>query len=117
MASDLETKAKEAFIDDHFELAVDLYSQAIAMSPNAELFADRAQANIKKLLLMQTEQSSWMLLWLKHIYVKGENLCPYSNCVLAHKLWLKVGPVKIKLTWGILTIFTKMEFQKEHCVS
>ncbi|PIN10387.1 hypothetical protein CDL12_17026 [Handroanthus impetiginosus] len=46
--SDLETKAKEAFIDDHFELAVDLYSQAIALNPNsAELFADRAQANIK----------------------------------------------------------------------
>ncbi|GER49791.1 SGT1 [Striga asiatica] len=49
MASpDLVSKAKEAFIDDHFELAVDLYSQAIALSPsNAELFADRAQANIK----------------------------------------------------------------------
>ncbi|KAL3365730.1 hypothetical protein AABB24_010730 [Solanum stoloniferum] len=48
MASDLVTKAKEAFIDDHFELAVDLYSQAIAITPNnAELFADRAQANIK----------------------------------------------------------------------
>ncbi|KAL6972022.1 Cochaperone protein [Sarracenia purpurea var. burkii] len=48
MASDLESRAKEAFIDDHFELAVDLYSQAIVMSPkNAELFADRAQANIK----------------------------------------------------------------------
>ncbi|KAI3419587.1 uncharacterized protein J3R85_013095 [Psidium guajava] len=48
MASDLETKAKEAFIDDHFELAVDLYSQAIELSPNnAELFADRAQANLK----------------------------------------------------------------------
>ncbi|KAL6581483.1 Cochaperone protein [Orobanche minor] len=47
-SSDLEAKAKEAFIDDHFELAVDLYSQAIALSPNnAELFADRAQANIK----------------------------------------------------------------------
>ncbi|KAL0321481.1 UNVERIFIED_CONTAM: protein SGT1 [Sesamum calycinum] len=47
-SSDLEKKAKEAFIDDHFELAVDLYSQAIALSPsNAELFADRAQANIK----------------------------------------------------------------------
>ncbi|KAE9464820.1 hypothetical protein C3L33_03275, partial [Rhododendron williamsianum] len=29
MASDAETRAKEAFIDDHFELAVDLYSQAI----------------------------------------------------------------------------------------
>ena len=48
MASDLETKAKEAFIDDHFELAVDLYSQAIELNPkNAELYSDRAQANIK----------------------------------------------------------------------
>lgn len=48
MASDLETRAKEAFIDDHFELAVDLYTQAITLSPkNPELFADRAQANIK----------------------------------------------------------------------
>lgn len=47
-SSDLERKAKEAFIDDHFELAVDLYTQAIALSPTAaELFADRAQANIK----------------------------------------------------------------------
>ncbi|GAV76323.1 CS domain-containing protein/SGS domain-containing protein/TPR_2 domain-containing protein/TPR_11 domain-containing protein [Cephalotus follicularis] len=48
MATDLETKAKEAFIDDHFELALDLYSQAIALNPNnADLFVDRAQANIK----------------------------------------------------------------------
>ncbi|KAK6925886.1 Tetratricopeptide repeat [Dillenia turbinata] len=48
MASDFETRAKEAFIDDHFELAVDFYSQAINFSPkNAELFADRAQANLK----------------------------------------------------------------------
>ncbi|KAF7148614.1 hypothetical protein RHSIM_Rhsim03G0192600 [Rhododendron simsii] len=48
MASDAETRAKEAFIDDHFELAVDLYSQAISMDPkNAELYVDRAQANIK----------------------------------------------------------------------
>jgi suppressor of G2 allele of SKP1 len=48
MASDAEIRAKEAFIDDHFELAVELYSQAITMEPNnAELFADRAQANIK----------------------------------------------------------------------
>ncbi|KAL8557305.1 hypothetical protein ACS0TY_004658 [Phlomoides rotata] len=47
-SSDLEKKAKEAFIDDHFELAVDLYTQAIALSPStAELFSDRAQANIK----------------------------------------------------------------------
>ncbi|MBA0794218.1 hypothetical protein Gohar_018568 [Gossypium harknessii] len=48
MASDLETKAQEAFIDDHFELALDLYSQAIQLKPkNVELYADRAQANIK----------------------------------------------------------------------
>ncbi|ONK80551.1 uncharacterized protein A4U43_C01F19100 [Asparagus officinalis] len=48
MASDLEKKAKEAFVDDDFELAVDLYSQAIEMDPmNADLYADRAQANIK----------------------------------------------------------------------
>ncbi|GFQ03053.1 protein sgt1 homolog [Phtheirospermum japonicum] len=47
-SSDLETQVKEAFLDDLFELAVDLYSQAIALSPNnPELFADRAQANIK----------------------------------------------------------------------
>ncbi|KAK1392277.1 Suppressor of G2 allele of SKP1 [Heracleum sosnowskyi] len=46
--SDLESKAKEAFIDDHFELSVDLYTQAISLNPNhPELFADRAQANIK----------------------------------------------------------------------
>ncbi|TYH05878.1 hypothetical protein ES288_A08G114900v1 [Gossypium darwinii] len=48
MASDLETKAKEAFIDDHFELALHLYSQSIQLNPkHAELYADRAQANIK----------------------------------------------------------------------
>ena len=47
-SADLEKKAKEAFIDDHFELAADLYSQAISLSPNsADLFVDRAQANIK----------------------------------------------------------------------
>ena len=29
MASDLEIKAKEAYIDDHFQLAAELYTQAI----------------------------------------------------------------------------------------
>ncbi|XP_061996667.1 protein SGT1 homolog B [Rosa rugosa] len=48
MASDLEKQVKEAFMDDHFELAVDLYTQAIAVDPNnPELYSDRAQANIK----------------------------------------------------------------------
>ncbi|XP_027358103.1 protein SGT1 homolog isoform X2 [Abrus precatorius] len=48
MASDLEVKAKEAFVEDHFELAVELLTQAIDLEPNkAELYADRAQANIK----------------------------------------------------------------------
>ncbi|KAI3953376.1 hypothetical protein MKX01_042354 [Papaver californicum] len=45
---DLERNAKEAFVDDNFELAIDLYTQAITMDPqNPDLFADRAQANIK----------------------------------------------------------------------
>ncbi|KAL4559077.1 hypothetical protein LXL04_031210 [Taraxacum kok-saghyz] len=48
MASDLAAKAKEAYIDDHFELAIELYSQGILIDPNnSELFSDRAQANIK----------------------------------------------------------------------
>ena len=48
MASDLEIKAKEAYIDDHFQLAAELFTQAIEQNPqNAELFAERAQANIK----------------------------------------------------------------------
>ncbi|KAK9103748.1 hypothetical protein Sjap_021002 [Stephania japonica] len=46
--SDLEKSAKEAFVDDNFDLAVDLYTQAIDMDPTKpDLFADRAQANIK----------------------------------------------------------------------
>lgn len=48
MESDLENKARKAFIDDHFELAVDLYTQAIGFNPDrAELYAERSQANIK----------------------------------------------------------------------
>lgn len=48
MASDYEMNATQAFIDDDFELAVHLYSQAISHNPeNAELYANRAQAQIK----------------------------------------------------------------------
>ncbi|CAL5433972.1 unnamed protein product [Camellia sinensis] len=48
MATDLAEKAKEAFVDDDFDLAVDLYTQAINLDPkSADLFADRAQANMK----------------------------------------------------------------------
>lgn len=47
-ASDLASKAKEAFVDDDFELAAELYSQAIDAGPaTADLYADRAQAHIK----------------------------------------------------------------------
>ncbi|KAL6615609.1 hypothetical protein ACP70R_037879 [Stipagrostis hirtigluma subsp. patula] len=46
--SDLESKAKEAFVDDDFELAAELYTQAIDAGPaTADLYADRAQAHIK----------------------------------------------------------------------
>ncbi|KAG2265548.1 hypothetical protein Bca52824_072627 [Brassica carinata] len=48
MAKELAAKAKEAFVDDDFDVAVDLYSKAIDLDPNcAEFFADRAQANVK----------------------------------------------------------------------
>ncbi|KAG2330443.1 hypothetical protein Bca52824_001623 [Brassica carinata] len=48
MANELAEKAKEAFLDDDFDVAVDLYSKAIDLDPNcAAFFADRAQANIK----------------------------------------------------------------------
>ncbi|KAG5384021.1 hypothetical protein IGI04_035491 [Brassica rapa subsp. trilocularis] len=48
MASELAEKAKEAFLEDDFDVAVDLYSRAIDLDPNcAAFFADRAQANIK----------------------------------------------------------------------
>ncbi|KAL2516762.1 Protein SGT1B [Abeliophyllum distichum] len=48
MASELAAKAQGAFFEDDFERAVDLYTQAIKLNPNdADLFADRAQANIK----------------------------------------------------------------------
>jgi len=47
-ASDLGGKAKEAFVDDDFELAAELYTQAIDTGPaTADLYADRAQAHIK----------------------------------------------------------------------
>lgn len=48
MAEDLAKKANEAFVDEDFEQAVDLYSQAIRLdSSNAMFFVNRAQANIK----------------------------------------------------------------------
>ncbi|CAH8305845.1 unnamed protein product [Eruca vesicaria subsp. sativa] len=48
MAKELAEKAKEAFLDDDFDVAVDLYSKAIDLDPNcAAFFADRALANIK----------------------------------------------------------------------
>lgn len=48
MAEDLAKKANEAFVDEDFQQAVDLYSQAIRLdSSNAMFFVNRAQANIK----------------------------------------------------------------------
>lgn len=48
MATDPANGAREAFVDDDFRGAVDLYTQAIDLNPrSADLFADRAQANIK----------------------------------------------------------------------
>ncbi|XP_078431770.1 protein SGT1 homolog [Wolffia australiana] len=57
MASDLKLRANAAFVDDNFELAAEIYTQGLDMNPNdAELYADRAQANIK--LMNYTEAVS-----------------------------------------------------------
>ncbi|KAG5539612.1 hypothetical protein RHGRI_019972 [Rhododendron griersonianum] len=48
MAPDLANQAREAFVDDDFRSAVDLYTQAIDLNPrSADLYAERAQANFK----------------------------------------------------------------------
>lgn len=48
MATDLERAAKEAYVDDDFELALDFYTRALDLDPcDAHLLADRAQANLK----------------------------------------------------------------------
>lgn len=48
MANELAAKAKEAFVDDDYDVAVDLYSKAIDLDPNcARFLADRVQANTK----------------------------------------------------------------------
>ncbi|KAL9225364.1 hypothetical protein vseg_001299 [Gypsophila vaccaria] len=45
---DVEKMAKEAYIDDHFALAVELYSTAIDLnSTQPQLYVERAQSNIK----------------------------------------------------------------------
>lgn len=48
MAEELQRQAIEAFKEDEFEQAVDLYTQAIRLEPsNAGFYVDRAWANIK----------------------------------------------------------------------
>ncbi|KAK3020206.1 hypothetical protein RJ639_046838, partial [Escallonia herrerae] len=48
MADHVADKAKAAFVDDDFQLAADLYTQAIGLDPdNPDYYADRAQAHIK----------------------------------------------------------------------
>lgn len=48
MAEELERQAIEAFKEDEFEQAADLYTQAIRLDPsNAGFYVDRAWANIK----------------------------------------------------------------------
>lgn len=48
IADELENMASLAFVDNNFELACDLFSQAITMEPTkAGLFSNHAQTNIK----------------------------------------------------------------------
>ncbi|RRT75619.1 hypothetical protein B296_00021505 [Ensete ventricosum] len=78
MASDLARTAKEAFVDDDFELAVDLNTRALELDPaNADLYADRAQANIK----LNNFTGNGLLLWpfIALVLDLGEHLRPPLN--------------------------------------
>lgn len=92
-ASELAEKAKEAFVDDDFKLAVDLYSKAIDFSPtSADFFADRAQANIK---LNNLTGTVYLLCdFLTVVYSRrGELSCFFSKNKKKSKFcnfWLKI---------------------------
>ncbi|KAL5721283.1 Cochaperone protein [Ranunculus cassubicifolius] len=46
---DVAKKATDALIDGEYQIAIDLYSEAIDADPtNADLYTDRAQACIKR---------------------------------------------------------------------
>ena len=61
MASDLEIKANEAYIDDHFELAVKLYFQAIEQNPTLfEFFSFFS--------LLGTEKKLWVFIDLLTVF-------------------------------------------------
>ena len=84
MASSLEIakKAKEAFVDDSFKLVVDLFSEAIDLSPNdANLFADRAQAHLKlnNLTGTPTPTTSSFVLFCRPIRNLEFKLCYAKN--------------------------------------
>lgn len=104
-SADLEAKAKEAFIDDHFELAVDLYSQAIALSPNsADLFVDRAQANIK--LRNFTGEFSILMLEGAYCFFFSIEVLLCSGVILSLGEWmLVVEDERLLLLFAALVIF------------
>uniref|UniRef100_M4DB50 Uncharacterized protein n=1 Tax=Brassica campestris TaxID=3711 RepID=M4DB50_BRACM len=78
MAKELAAKAKEAFVDDDFDGAVDLYSKAIDLDPNcAEFFADRAQANVKLVLTACMKLEEYQT--AKNALQKGASIAPSES--------------------------------------
>lgn len=87
MATELAAKAKEAFVDDDFDVAVDLYSKAIDLDPNcAEFFADRAQANIK----LENFTGNFFVSVINDVFLLKENIKSFvfycGGCLLG--LWV-----------------------------
>lgn len=83
MAKELAAKAKEAFVDDDFDVAVDLYSKAIDLDPKcAEFFADRAQANIK----LENFTGNFLRSVINEILLKGN--IKSSSFVFVDAFWV-----------------------------
>ena len=76
MASDLELKAKEAFEDDNYDLAYDLLTQAIGLSPNnADLYADRAKGGDAKPCCCKFKRLFFTLFFIKIFFLLIWILC------------------------------------------
>ncbi|KAH0858667.1 hypothetical protein HID58_086928 [Brassica napus] len=122
MASELAEKAKEAFLEDDFDVAVDLYSRAIDLDPNcAAFFADRAQANIKILNFTEAVADANKAIELEptlsKAYLRKGTACmkleEYSTAKAALQKGASIAPIESKHEFYqkpeevVVTVFAK----------
>ncbi|KAK3446874.1 protein SGT1 homolog isoform X1 [Eucalyptus grandis] len=110
MASDLETIALKAFINYDFERAVQLLTLAISFRPNdAELFAERAEANLSRCYFNEAVADASRAIELdpsmhKAYFPMGDafyELGKYQNAKEAWELGSSLAPVDARFTDSI----------------